>query len=142
MTPDQPHQVLNQNQFGGTLGGPIKKDKLFFFFSYRGTRGKNGVAAQGETFGATLPTSLNPFAALGSRGTCNTPAAVPDTGTISAECDATAQAFATAMGIPNGNIVGLRIFQLTTGANAGVPNNYYIPAPSSDPQFCNARGDL
>lgn len=140
LTPNQPHQVLNQNQFGGTIGGPIKKDKLFFFFSYRGTRGKNGAAAQGETFGATLPTSLNPFAALGSRGTCNTPAAVPDTGTISAECDATAQAFATAMGIPNGNIVGLRIFQLTTGANAGVPNNYYIPAPSSDPQFCNAAG--
>ena len=26
------------NQFGGTLGGPIKKDKLFFFFSYDGQR--------------------------------------------------------------------------------------------------------
>lgn len=135
-TPADPHQILDQNQFGGTIGGPIKKDKLFFFFSYRGTRGKNGVAPQGETFGALLPTSLNPYAALGSRGTCNTPAAVPDTGTISGECDATAQAFATAMGIPNGNIVGLRIFQLQTGKGAGVPNNYYIPAPSSDPQFC------
>jgi Carboxypeptidase regulatory-like domain len=139
-TTADPHQVLDQNQFGGTIGGPIKKDKFFFFFSYRGTRGKNGVAPQGETFGALLPTSLNPYAALGSRGTCNTPAAVPDTGTISGECDATAQAFATAMGIPNGNIVGLRIFQLQTGTGAGVPNNYYIPAPSSDPQFCNAGG--
>ena len=137
-TPADPHQVLDQNQFGGTIGGPIKKDKLFFFFSYRGTRGKNGVAPQGETFGAFLPTSLNPYAALGSRGTCNAPASVPDLGTISSECDATAQAFATAMGIPNGNIVGLRIFQLQTGKGAGVPNNYYIPAPSSDPQFCPA----
>jgi len=136
-TPADPHQALDQNQFGGTIGGPIKKDKLFFFFSYRGTRGKNGVAPQGETFGALLPTSLNPYAALGSRGTCNTPASIPDTGTISSECDATAQAFATAMGIPNGNIVGLRIFQLQDGKNAGVPNNYFLPAPSSDPQFCN-----
>jgi hypothetical protein len=137
-TPADPHQVLDQNQFGGTIGGPVKKDKFFFFFSYRGTRGKNGVAPQGETFGALLPTGLNPYAALGSRGTCNTPASIPDVGTISSECDATAQAFATAMGIPNGNIVGLRIFQLQTGKGAGVPNNYFVPAPSSDPQFCNA----
>src|SRR6516162_1024232 len=26
-----PKQILNQNQFGGVLGGPVKKDKLFFF---------------------------------------------------------------------------------------------------------------
>ena len=29
---------LNRNQFGGTLGGPILKDKLFFFSAYQGTR--------------------------------------------------------------------------------------------------------
>lgn len=136
-TPAAPHQVFNQNQFGGTIGGPIKKDKLFFFFSYRGTRSKNGVAAQGKTDGAILPTALNPYAALGSRGTCNSPASIPDTGTISSECNGAAQTFAAAMGIPNGNIVGLRIFQLATGSSAGVKSNYYIPAPSSDPQFCN-----
>lgn len=137
LTPNQPHQILNQNQFGGTIGGPIKKDKLFFFFSYRGTRAKNGVAPAGTTSGAQLPATLNPFAALGSRGTCGA-AIQPDTRSIASVCDATAQAFASALGITN--IVGLRIFQLQTGKEAGVPNNYYIPAPASDPHQCSATG--
>ena len=32
-----PHDLL-QNQFGGTMGGPIKKDKAFFFVNYDGKR--------------------------------------------------------------------------------------------------------
>jgi len=28
---------LKRNQFGGTIGGPIKKDKVFFFLGYQGT---------------------------------------------------------------------------------------------------------
>src|SRR5262249_37024011 len=40
---DQPRPVLKQNQFGFDLGAPIRKDKLFFFTSYQGTRQRNGI---------------------------------------------------------------------------------------------------
>ena len=33
----------NQNQFGGTFGGPIKKDNTFFFMSYEGRRIRQGI---------------------------------------------------------------------------------------------------
>ena len=33
----------NQNQFGGTIGGPIKKDSSFFFVSYEGRRIRQGI---------------------------------------------------------------------------------------------------
>ena len=32
-----------QNQFGGTVGGPIKRNKIFFFSDYQGTRQRQGV---------------------------------------------------------------------------------------------------
>ncbi|HXW91341.1 MAG TPA: TonB-dependent receptor [Terriglobales bacterium] len=40
-----PRGTLDQNQFGGSFGGPIKKDQVFVFGSYQGTRQKNGIAA-------------------------------------------------------------------------------------------------
>jgi outer membrane receptor protein involved in Fe transport len=43
-------QPLKQNQFGGTFGGPIIKDKTFFFGYYEGFRNR-----QGETVNATVP---------------------------------------------------------------------------------------
>ena len=38
--------TLQQNQFGGTIGGPIIEDRTFFFFNYEGNRQKNGASNQ------------------------------------------------------------------------------------------------
>jgi hypothetical protein len=35
--------VFRQNQFGGTMGGPIRHDKIFFFVDYQGTRQTQGI---------------------------------------------------------------------------------------------------
>ena len=37
--------AYNQNQFGGTLGGPIKKDNTFIFGSYEGDRLLQGISS-------------------------------------------------------------------------------------------------
>ena len=47
-----PKPELRQNQFGGSVGGPIVKDKAFFFFDYEGFRLVKGV-----TQTSTVPTA-------------------------------------------------------------------------------------
>jgi Carboxypeptidase regulatory-like domain len=36
---------FKQNQFGGTFGGPIRRDKTFFFSSYEGLRLRDGISS-------------------------------------------------------------------------------------------------
>ena len=47
--------VFNQNQVGGSLGGPIKKDKIFFFGNYQETRQINGFVGSANEFLFPLP---------------------------------------------------------------------------------------
>ena len=44
--------VLKQNQFGGSLGGPIFHNRTFFFGAYQGLRSSNG---EGDSLTVTLP---------------------------------------------------------------------------------------
>jgi hypothetical protein len=48
----QPRPVLKQNQFGAALGGPILRDRAFFFMAYQGLRSSNG---EGTAITVTLP---------------------------------------------------------------------------------------
>ena len=41
---------FSQHQFGGTIGGPVVKDKTFYFFDYQGYR-----VSQGQTYLSTVP---------------------------------------------------------------------------------------
>jgi hypothetical protein len=55
---------LKQNQFGGTMGGPIQRNRLFFFLYYEGYRNR-----QGETTSAIVPTPqerVGDFSGIGS----------------------------------------------------------------------------
>ncbi len=52
-----PRDVLKRNQYGGTFGGPVKKDRFFFFVGYQGQR----LSAQQTTGQGTVftPAQLN-----------------------------------------------------------------------------------
>jgi Carboxypeptidase regulatory-like domain/TonB dependent receptor len=50
---DMPRTGFSQNQFGGTFGGPIKKDKLFFFGDLERFTSREGATVQ-----STVPTPL------------------------------------------------------------------------------------
>ncbi len=93
--------VLTRNQFGGTLGGPIVRNKAFFFFSYQGTRERNGLS---------LSNSLT-FPAV--------PAGLTDT-------NRTAAALSTTFGIPVASINAVAVNIL----NAKLPNGQFA-IPSS-----------
>ncbi|HEY3990475.1 MAG TPA: carboxypeptidase regulatory-like domain-containing protein [Acidobacteriaceae bacterium] len=54
------------NQFGGSVGGPIKKDRAFFFLDYQGTRQRVGTSLR-----ENVPTSLVRSTCLSGTGNCN-----------------------------------------------------------------------
>jgi hypothetical protein len=62
----QPRPVLKQNQFGGAVGGPIVREKTFFFGAYQGLRSSNG---EGDQVTVNLPqlTSDRSAATLGAQ---------------------------------------------------------------------------
>jgi Carboxypeptidase regulatory-like domain/TonB dependent receptor len=53
-----PRPTYRRNQFGGTLGGPIIKDRAWFFISYQGTRETNGTSLTNSLSTVFLPAGL------------------------------------------------------------------------------------
>jgi Carboxypeptidase regulatory-like domain len=60
---DPTRSTFKQNQFGGTIGGPIKRDKIFFFADYQGTRTDQGVST-GDISVPTLAQRAGTFSDL------------------------------------------------------------------------------
>jgi hypothetical protein len=92
---------LNLNQFGGTLGGPIKKDKLFFYF--------NTEVFREVTSSPTDETVLTPAARAGILTYRNTGGAIQQLNVLNAanlSADSTVASLLNQIPLPNNNNVG------------------------------------
>jgi len=64
---------FRRNQFGGSLGGPIKKDKAFFFVNYEGLRAEQGVSSvTPNVLDVNAHNGYLPCAVAGAAFPCNT----------------------------------------------------------------------
>jgi hypothetical protein len=66
---------FHRNNFGGTVGGPIKKDKSFFFFSYAGLRQIQGTSVTG----AVVPTAAERLGDFTADSLSSSPIYMPGT---------------------------------------------------------------
>jgi hypothetical protein len=129
-------QILNQNQYGGVIGGPIKKDKLFIFGSYQGTNSRNGVNPAGNS-----GISLYPIVPAGDRtspafvsaliaGNCQLPAFGPPGGVL--PCSSTSVSPVALKMLQVKNADGSYYFP--THPSFGDALNFNIPAVFSEKQ--------
>jgi hypothetical protein len=118
-------QVLNQNQFGGTVGLPIKKDKIFFFASYQETRQINGVGSQGYSTPTISPIPAGDRSAPGFRAALGA-AFCPQNHPGDARYNTVAGGVQVACDGSNINPVALNFLQLKLPTGA-----YYIPGSTN-----------
>jgi Carboxypeptidase regulatory-like domain/TonB-dependent Receptor Plug Domain/TonB dependent receptor len=66
----KPLEGFNRKQYGGTIGGPIKKDKAFYFFAFEGIRENLERANLSEQIGAT-PCPISAPTIIANEGAIN-----------------------------------------------------------------------
>ncbi|HSU32365.1 MAG TPA: carboxypeptidase regulatory-like domain-containing protein [Bryobacteraceae bacterium] len=115
---------LKRNQFGGSVGGPIVKDKLFFFGSYQGTQSRN--VSYGNS--ATVPTAAELHGDFSSVGR---PLVNPFTRTPFANNQIPTNEFAPA---------SVKILSLLPAPTASGVTYYSLPDNEHENQFLT-RGD-
>ncbi|MBY0505699.1 MAG: TonB-dependent receptor [Bryobacteraceae bacterium] len=131
----QQRPVLKQNQFGGNLGGPVIKNKTFFFFSYQGTRQVNGLSGSSSLTLPNIPLDRSRAslgqAFAGLRGTRGGPAITADGANINPVALSLLN-----LKLPNGQFV----IPSPQNSNTGVNYAVSIPARYEENQYI-ANGD-
>src|ERR1700676_2089677 len=120
VSPTQPIPPYKQNQFGASFGGPIQKDKTFFFFDYEGVRIRK---SQTQLF--NVPTALERTGNFTGSGIT---VKNPSTGTPFANdtiptVDPVAAAFLAAIPLPTPGLTGSNNLRATGLSTIGV-NQY------------------
>lgn len=131
-TTDQPANAFRNNQYGGALGGPIVKDKTFFYLAYEGQREGGGISSVNvvPTLNAVGGSPASDFAAA--------VAAIP--GGDASKCTTTIIACVTnqAPGVINPVILNLFNLCATKGGCSGGNNVWPLTSVSSAGFFNNA----
>ena len=126
-------EQFNLNQFGGSLGGAIQKDKTFFFLDYQAKRQRHGIPSVG-----IVPTSamMGGDFTLDAFGNPHAPLVNPFSGGPF-QCDGSGNALPSSSGIqPSGvpcnkipsdmwDNTGKQMIDLYPAANVTVPNGIY-----------------
>ncbi|HET7441930.1 MAG TPA: carboxypeptidase regulatory-like domain-containing protein [Terriglobales bacterium] len=140
------------NQFGGTIGGPIKKDKTFFFGSYEGLRRHRGIS--GDTVAVPTADERNGDFSQGGTALANSLASgVNFTGSIGDQmvadvlnsrpgCAAAIQAQNPGAVVASGSFYGAHLSDPTNPSSPVVPGIFtntvtgidnQVPIPCQDP---------